>query len=712
MRGDKNLACMTGWVLSSLIAEGVAGSLVTGLGLDVPEMGTLFAICVLAGLVSALCWRFRWGGVVLTGVIVGTGWLLWRDGRIVQQGLFLLRRVLTLCSNAYGIGVPDVIKQTNDPGSLWLIVASLAAVPAVGISRTVCRRGGLAAALLAGVLPMGLCFLVTDTVPGSEYLYLWMLGLTLLLLTNGVRVADAGQGVTLTAMAAVPVALALALLFWLVPREGYDKHPEAVQQRIVNWIRDMPQLWEDTTEQVSSALSGAVQPSEVNLRTLGPRVRRTYPVMEVTAPESGTLYLRGQDYDLYDGMGWTANRRRSENFSTAGMTSSGNVTVSTRRVRDVIYLPYYPGSGVTLIGGQLDNSQDLKEYSFSQWRLPGDWRQQVREAESAEPDSGIIALTLSMESVQDERWYLTLPNDTRQWAVELLKTILNDEKTATSVADTIASYVKNSARYDLDTPRMTGYSDFARWFLEESETGYCVHFATAATVLLRAAGIEARYVEGYMTDAQAGSEVTVTEDQAHAWVEYYEPIFNIWIVLDPTPPDLTAQSSSTSPETQPEEQATLPTETESSLPTDAPGETQPYDEQDSGTGSGEDGNMPPKSSGLPGWTAWVLAAAAAVTAVLWQRKLRLACHRRIQKSGDTNARALARWREIEGLCRLLKTACPEDLEQLAQKAKYSSHTITAQELQTMDKAIWDCRQKLQTAPWYKKMVYQYIFAML
>lgn len=711
MKYEKTKNCLTGFFLAWLVAWGVAGGLVTGLKLDVAHLGGLFWFCGGLAAVCALCFRFRWGGLVLAGMLVGTGWLLWRDGRIAQQTLYLLKRLTTLCSNAYGFGVPGFLRKAGDPGSLGLAVAVLAAFPAIGISRTVCRRSSLAAALLAGILPMGLCFLVTDTVPDEKYLYLWMLGLTLLLLTNGVRNADAGQGITLTTLAAVPVALALAMLFWLVPREGYDQHPKQLQERIVNWVREMPQLWEDTSDRLGEALSGAAQPSEVNLRTLGPRLKKTYPVMEVTAPESGALYLRGQDYDLYDGLGWTATRRRSESFFAVGMTSPGNVTVSTRRVRDVIYLPYYPDNGVTLVGGQLDNSGNLKEYSFSQWLLPGNWRQKVREAEERQPDSGVIALTLSLESVQDERRYLTLPNDTRKWAVELLKTVLTDESSATSVADTIASYVKNSARYDLNTARMTGNSDFAQWFLEESETGYCVHFATAATVLLRAAGIEARYVEGYMTTARAGEEVTVTEDQAHAWVEYYEPILGTWIVLEATPADLTGQDAPAAPATRPEEQTDSPVETESSMPEESIGETLGDSEQNDHS-SGTDGEAPANDAGMPGWLGWSLTMAALVAAIWGQRRLRLAYRCHVRELGSTNARALQRWREIEALCRLLKTPWPEEMEQLAQKAKYSPHTISPEELHSMDDRICSMRGALLDAPWYKKLLYQYIFAVL
>ena len=88
----------------------------------------------------------------------------------------------------------------------------------------------------------------------------------------------------------------------------------------------------------------------------------------------------------------------------------------------------------------------------------------------------------------------------------------------------------------------------------ENKKGYCTYFASAATMLLRQAGIPARYVEGYsfVTDELKGEETgyqyndmgftlgeaeykfEVPDSCAHAWVQvYFENIG--WINFDPTP---------------------------------------------------------------------------------------------------------------------------------------------------------------------------------
>lgn len=708
MAREKNAACLTGAILAFILSVGTVGSLITAFRLDIPRMAPVLGICALATAVSALCFRFKWGGTVLLCLSVPVTWLLFRGDQTVEQIFYMLTHILRHFRNAYGWEIPQVLTNYSDPESMLRPVAIVGALVAAAVSRTVCRGKGSGSGIFAAAVPFALCFVVTDTVPDTKYLFLWILGITLLVLSGSVRRSSGIQGAALCAMALVPAILALALLFWLVPRDTYDKHPEQLQQRIANWIRELPDLWEEVTDNVAEGLSGVVQPTELNLQTLGPRLKKVYPVMEVTAPESGTLYLRGQDYDLYDGAGWTATRHRTEGFSRDGVKqSSGNVTVVTRRVRDVLYLPYYPGKGITLIGGSLDNSENLREYSFSQWLLPQDWREQIQQAET-EPANTEIRLTLSHQVLPNQSRYLTLPESTRKWAVDLLNNILTDQRTATGAADAIAQYVRNSAAYDLNTGRMpSGETDFVRWFLEDSETGYCVHFASAATVLLRAAGVEARYVEGYMTSAQAHTQVTVTEDQAHAWAEYYEPVLDAWIVLEATPPDLTVDTPAAAPETQPEVPA------EPTAPTVPEAENNPSNPQmpTLPEGSVPDDREPPAPA-LPfgKWLRWILTGLLVIGAVPAQRQLRLRLRRDKKARRSSNAQILISWQELALACRLLKEAPPEEAEQLAQKAKYSPHRITREELDRMDGYLGDALGRLQERPWYEQLIFQYVYA--
>ena len=80
-------------------------------------------------------------------------------------------------------------------------------------------------------------------------------------------------------------------------------------------------------------------------------------------------------------------------------------------------------------------------------------------------------------------------------------------------------------------------------FLTVTHEGYCVQFASSVALLLREAGIPARYVEGYIAtkfganradDAVSRYKATVRDSSAHAWVEvWYDGIG--WVQYEATP---------------------------------------------------------------------------------------------------------------------------------------------------------------------------------
>ncbi len=87
------------------------------------------------------------------------------------------------------------------------------------------------------------------------------------------------------------------------------------------------------------------------------------------------------------------------------------------------------------------------------------------------------------------------------------------------------------SRHDDDAP------DPVASFLFGDKTGYCVHFAHAATFLLRSRGVATRVAAGYAlseADRGSGSTLLVRGGDAHAWPEVYVEGVG-WVVVDITP---------------------------------------------------------------------------------------------------------------------------------------------------------------------------------
>jgi hypothetical protein len=72
-------------------------------------------------------------------------------------------------------------------------------------------------------------------------------------------------------------------------------------------------------------------------------------------------------------------------------------------------------------------------------------------------------------------------------------------------------------------------------FLFHTHAGYCQHFAGAAALLLRVAGVPTRVVVGFATGEEVGHDTwAVRDEDAHAWIEVYFPGVG-WVPFNPTP---------------------------------------------------------------------------------------------------------------------------------------------------------------------------------
>lgn len=705
MKLEKGFSWICAVALAFLLSFGGTGCLVSGFSLDA-DMTGLGIWCAVFALGGGLCYLIKRGDAIVACVFALALGYLWRQGTLVSSFSALAYEISFRYNGGYGWGV------LGQPGgtvtaALLLVAADIALCAA----RTVCRRDTGFPAITFALAPLLLCVVLTDTVPGEGFLGCLFMGLILLLLTQSLRRSDPMQANTLTAMAAVPLALALGLLFWAVPKESYVNRYEEMQDTLVNWAQQVPEIWEELTAEENVAAANDDRTQRIDLDNMGPKKQYTYAVMDVYSDTGGVLYLREQDYDSYSGTGWSNTVNRSEKFArgdTVVWISGGTVSLTTKRVRDVLYYPYYPAEDLTLAGGCVVNDGELTTYAVERYMLPSDWRSLL----SGESEGNtVIQFPVGESNTRNKQRYTKLPGDTAEWAEEVLAQVLKDPVTATDKADAIAAYVRGSAKYDLNTEKMDDDAeDFARWFLEESDTGYCVHFATAAAVLLRAAGVECRYVTGYMIQAKAGETVTVTADRAHAWVEYYEPLLDIWIVLEATPSvagsiGTPTEETGTTEETG--ETGTVPTEEteEATGSTEIPEET---GEAQTGGGEGpEEDNGEKMRRGGFGWILAVLLAAA----VPIQREVRVALRRQRIRRGTPNRRALILWRETTRMARLLKQHPPKELEELAQKAKFSQHTLTAQELTAFESWLREARRRVREMPWYRRLLWRYLYAL-
>ena len=165
----------------------------------------------------------------------------------------------------------------------------------------------------------------------------------------------------------------------------------------------------------------------------------------------------------------------------------------------------------------------------------------------------------SEEEFVSER-YLVVPNICRKAVSEACARAKLSGEPEEIIAK-LTDFFDEEYAYTLRPGYYFGGMDYISYFLSRNKKGYCTHFASAGTMMLRQMGIPARYVEGYVfsytdvvTDGEivegaqyedyydgysplgetALMEVEIPDGQAHAWIEAYLEDYG-WIVVDVTP---------------------------------------------------------------------------------------------------------------------------------------------------------------------------------
>lgn len=692
---DRLLGVIPGVVTAFLLSFCAVGCLVTGFQLSV-DLGLLALWCAIASVVGCLSSALRVGLIPWCLVAVQGGWL-WRMGQLEAAAESLLYYISVKFHGAYSWGivrwsgaVAGELEETLflGVGALGILLALLTAAP-------MCRGKSPVLPVLGVTVVFGCCFVVTDTVPNAFLLGGVLLGLVLLLLPAAVRKKSQKEGNRLTWLVAAPAALAVLVLLSCVPQQTYtgQKNADKLTQLL---FEDTP--LESFLNVNAPELIQTANGSRVDLTTVGIRLDSQVEIMQVRAPDyDGVMYLRGQALDSYNGVSWYASGEKSVlPWPQSNILQwAGTVRITTRYAHRLLYQPYYANTSSydTVVDG-LRNAERLTEYSFQCYRGPqGTGEEYYRTLRMyALTSSGAGGVSVPGDPC------LELPDSTRQWAEEILRELEVEKMDFAQQLYTIQQYVRSTAVYDKMTGRMPDKeTDFAQWFLEDSDTGYCVHFATAATVLLRAAGFPARYITGYMTTVDSSGFASVRAMDAHAWAEFYMPGVG-WCVMEATPAapaeeETTAPVEQTTPDpekpTQPEQQVTKP----------APEDKTPQDKtqvRDSG------------------WVLtvlwWLLGIIAAVGLVCGQYRLRLWLRRRKLGKGSVNEQALVIWGQIVYLRRLLRAGSGGLPYELAQKARFSQHTLTPEELGQLQNSLDGALAELRGKPWYTRWILRLIFA--
>jgi transglutaminase-like putative cysteine protease/Ca2+/Na+ antiporter len=290
---------------------------------------------------------------------------------------------------------------------------------------------------------------------------------------------------------------------------------------------------------------------KVELGSIGRLQQSNEVVMRVRiddAPQAArtkTLRWRGVALDQFDGLRWQKSRTANldleaindKGFFQLGTTEGlHRLTTQTFFVEPIDTPVLFAAPRVVALQAALPYVRIDKEGALSTHPHSQDRLSYKVFSDTEEPDLKLLRADLEPYQRGVMR-YLLLPSALDSRTAELAREIITraGARNRYDAARAVEDYLQKNYGYTLDLK--AGGPDPLADFLFNIKEGHCEYFSTAMAVMLRTQGIASRVVNGFQRGEynDAADVYTVTQRDAHSWVEVYFPETNSWVTFDPTP---------------------------------------------------------------------------------------------------------------------------------------------------------------------------------
>jgi len=361
-----------------------------------------------------------------------------------------------------------------------------------------------------------LCYLVIVTLLFRDSI-LWtgVLLVAIFLVFNGLQLSSAGRVRRLSLQTwrrtgwlfakAIPVVI---ILFVFFPRMG--------------------PLWSVplVSDQATTGLSDEMSPGEIS--DLVQNSERAFRVeFGGETPRPGERYWRALILDDFDGRTWRRRDQELEERASRVNTEAQAGSLAENEY-EVLMEPSYQRWGYALADSvpvSPNLTQDFR--GLVRFERSVDTRLRYRMMFQQDPPQTSL-------SDRARRQYTQLPADsnpqTRAWVAEQQARTDDDEALINAL---MQHFNAEPYYYTLRPPRLGDQP--VDELLFDTYRGFCEHYASALTFMLRAADIPARVVTGYLGGESGLNDgyLIVRQYDAHAWVEAWMPDYG-WVRLDPT----------------------------------------------------------------------------------------------------------------------------------------------------------------------------------
>ncbi len=749
---------------SALFLFGTIGCVITGFSIPTNPLILYPALLLLVFLTQFGCLRLvknRILRILLYALMIGLP-VLFFDllfDLIYEGGCYAAVYIFrNLCWGYSGLAMPDFlesyehdiltaasISQTAQSITIMITVTAVILAWYVGAVYDIVRSFSPKLATILALPFFVLCFLVIEaTVPAFWAIACLLLLWALSFFTAATQKENSIAASMQTTALILPILLLLAGVYICFPKENTVRDRlQSTYDRVLFTVSDIGSVISGDSG-MSSLFSVSVEGDTIDFSSLGKRNYSGRTVMRAESDTPGIYYLRENTYNVYASDGWSytepvtgLNAEEEAFFSrvSAQILAESDAVLGTLSLSGarsaLLFTPYYMESVSVPYTPHADrnlrNDDAESTYDFGVLRFSGVFSD-LEDREDDKPANQYAHTLLTQYGNATEALYTQIDQKTAQSLRNHLRKndietkVPSDAELWTRVAE-ITALVRSSAAYSLDAPKPPEGADFAVWFLEEAEVGYCTYFATAEVMLLRACGIPARLASGYLVSIpRADTETAIRDSSAHAWAEVFDARLG-WIPIEATPPDFgdgdggvapilpdaetpTEDTVGTTDETAQVEDTppteTTPPETDAAPETTAsPDGTDPTSPVGSGDGDGSGIGTPGVKlpAGMLRGIILGICILAAILLLLFgavqYRAYRLSMLRRgyrgLHLHTETalpreNRTALYLFGRIRTLSGMLHTQPDEALEVLAEKARFSQYALTDEELAVFRRA--------------------------
>ncbi|MBD8074033.1 DUF3488 and DUF4129 domain-containing transglutaminase family protein [Bacillus cereus] len=282
------------------------------------------------------------------------------------------------------------------------------------------------------------------------------------------------------------------------------------------------------------------------------------PTIVFTARTQNKQYWRVETKDFYTGKGWEISENPKKisfkNKNDVVSWYEQNTKMKTTEATITMQKSYphltYP-AGLVSVEAASDVSYSVDSFSEKIYTMNGDSSTTLHSYKVTYeiPEFSIenLKAVKTNEGQETNPYFMTkytqLPKSLPQRVKDLAVNLTNDKDNRYDKVLAIENYfTDNSFTYESTNVLFPAKSqDYVDQFLFDTKSGYCNNFSTSMIVLLRSTGIPARWVKGYtegtldntLASAEGEDVYTITNDNAHSWVEVYFPGYG-WIPFEPT----------------------------------------------------------------------------------------------------------------------------------------------------------------------------------